>query len=436
MKSMRGQPNGGRFGDFLTVMRRLRPTGVVPRSPLRAVTVVTLMALSLSTLSLVIAEMPVSATAPGTTFLTPHASAFALNSTVQRPASRATSSVAIRPVTSSRTVAPSSKRAGSAVPHHSSTSTLSSTASPLSTKNKAPTRSTSTTPTSTTTTTIAPTNGTDTSTGTSITAPTTSTSTTTTTVPTPTFRITNPVVNIAPSPNFLDSGQCTNSGGSWTCANPCVTNVLKWPSFSNGVGCTNYILEAINVARADEGLVAMALPSNWYSLTTTQQLFVVANLERTARGLPPYLGLNAALSADAQQAAQTNSDPSVAPGFAIGNDAQGVPGMGGAWAGGFAVLAADYIWMYDDGWGGSAANTSNVACTSATATGCWAHRDELLGSDPGYNPGVGLNCQDCEMGTGFAIVNGSSSFVDLIEIPKGAPPAMTFTWAEELSQGF
>jgi len=40
------------------------------------------------------------------------------------------------------------------------------------------------------------------------------------------------------------------------------------------------------------------------------------------------------------------------------------------------------------------------------------------------------------MGTGYAVVNGSSSFVDLIEVPKGAPPAMNFTWSEELSQGF
>ena len=218
--------------------------------------------------------------------------------------------------------------------------------------------------------------------------------------------------------------------------NPCVTSALKWPTYSNDSGCTDYILGAINAARADENVAPMVLPSNWYSLNPTEQLFVVANLERTARGLPPYLGLNAALSADAQQAAQDATDPSIANGFAIGDDAQGVPGMGGAWAGGFTVLAADYVWMYDDGWGGSAAATSNIACTSPTSSGCWAHRDELLGSDPGFNPGVGLNCQDCEMGTGFAVVNGSSSFVDLVELPKAAPPAMTFTWADELSQGF
>lgn len=207
---------------------------------------------------------------------------------------------------------------------------------------------------------------------------------------------------------------------------------MTWPTYTNDPACTNYLLQAINAARSVEGLGAMVLPSNWYSLTPGQQLFVVADLERTARGLPPYLGINAALSANAQHAAQTNSDPSIAAGFAIGNDAQGYPGMGGAWSAGFSVLAADYIWMYADGWGGSRAQTSNVACTSASAGGCWAHRDELLGYDPGYNPGVGLTCANCEMGVGFATVGNSGSFVDLIEIPKGAPPAMIFTWAQNV----
>jgi hypothetical protein len=215
-----------------------------------------------------------------------------------------------------------------------------------------------------------------------------------------------------------------------------VASTLTWSAYTNAQGCTNYVLQAINGARADENLAAMVLPTNWYSLSAAQQLFVVANLERTARGLPAYLGINAALSANAQHAAQLNTDPTAAAGFAIALDAQGRPGMGGAWAEGFSVLAADYFWMYDDGWGGSAAATSNIDCTSPSAAGCWGHRDELLGSDSPYNPGVGLNCQDCEMGTGFTQVNNSSSFVDLIELPSGTPPAMTFTWAQELALGF
>lgn len=275
---------------------------------------------------------------------------------------------------------------------------------------------------------------------TTVVTPTTVAPTTTTTLKSPPASkapqsIANPSANIAPSPNFLAPGACSFASGVWSCANPCVVGTataLSWPGYTNGVDCTNYVLAAINNARAIEGVRPMVLPNNWFSLSVPEQLFVIADLERTARGLPPYLGINGALSADAQHAAATNSDPSIAAGFPIANDAQGSPGFGGAWSGGYAVLAADYIWMYDDTWGGSAAKTSNIACTSAGAAGCWAHRDELLGSDPGYNDGVGLGCTNCEMGTGFAMVNGKASYVDLVEIPKGSLPAMSFTWANDV----
>src|SRR5665213_2545875 len=276
---------------------------------------------------------------------------------------------------------------------------------------------------------------------TTVVPPTTVAPTTTTTVTSPpvtkapALTISNPSANIGPSPNFLVAGACTFGNGVWSCANPCVVGTataLSWPGYTNGVACTNYILQAINDARAAEGVRPMVLPSDWFNLSAPEQLFVIADLERTARGLPPYVGINAALSADAQHAAATNSDPSIAAGFSMANDAQGSPGFGGAWAGGYAVLAADYIWMYDDAWGGSAAKTSNIACTSAGAAGCWAHRDELLGADPGYNSGVGLGCTNCEVGTGFAMVNGNASYVDLIEIPNGSLPPMSFTWANNV----
>ena len=276
---------------------------------------------------------------------------------------------------------------------------------------------------------------------TTVVTPTTVAPATTTTVKSPpvtkapALSISNPSANIAPSPNFLASGQCAFVSGAWSCANPCVVGTatgISWPGYTNGVACTNYVLAAINNARAIEGVRPMVLPSNWFSLTTPEQLFVVADLERTARGLSPYLGINAALSANAQRAAGANSDPSIATGFPMANDAQGSAGYGGAWSGGYTFLAADYIWMYDDTWGGSAANTSNFACTSAGAAGCWAHRAQLLGSDPGYNQGVGLGCTNCEMGTGFAMVKGHASYVDLIEIPKGSLPPMSFTWADDV----
>ncbi len=242
----------------------------------------------------------------------------------------------------------------------------------------------------------------------------------------------NPVANIAPAPNFLVAGPCTNASGSWSCANPCLSTSLTWPSFTDAPACNQYVLRAIDHARAVEGLAPMTLPSTWYSLTTTQQLFVVTNLERVARGLRPYRGLNATLSAAAQRAAASRADPALARGFAVATT-RGVPAWGGAWSGGFSVLAADYMWMYDDGWGGSVAATSNVACTTSTARGCWGHRDELLGYDPGYNPGVGLDATNVVVGAGFARVRSSSSFTVLLERPAGAPPPMTFTWAKDVA---
>ena len=238
----------------------------------------------------------------------------------------------------------------------------------------------------------------------------------------------NPVANIAPSPNYLQSGNCSQTASGWSCDNPCVTSTLTWPSNTNDPACTNYLLSAINAARRIEGVAPMVLPSNWYGLTTSEQLFVVADLERTARGLTPYLGINAALSAAAQRAAATASDPSAAPGFPIATDAQGYEALDGTWSSGFSVLAADYVWMYNDGWGG-ANNTANIVCTSPTSSGCWSHRDELLGYAPGFDPGVGLDASNAEVGVGFAVANGSGSYVDLIEAPSGNPPAMTFTWA-------
>ena len=41
-----------------------------------------------------------------------------------------------------------------------------------------------------------------------------------------------------------------------------------WPHFTNDPACTGYILQAINNARAIEGVKPMVLPSNWFSLST------------------------------------------------------------------------------------------------------------------------------------------------------------------------
>jgi hypothetical protein len=249
----------------------------------------------------------------------------------------------------------------------------------------------------------------------------------------------NPSNNVTPSPNFLSSGICQETSVATPCTNPCVHLVgqgsnqrVVFPAYSGTPTCTMFVLRSLNTARADEGLPAIVLPTNWFQLKPAEQIFVIVDLERTARGLPPYLGLNRQLHLSAQSAANRDTDPAYARGFRAGLDPQGVPGMGSTMAVGYSPLAADYEWMYNDGWGGSSSLTPNIACTFPGAIGCWGHRDELLGFDGTFDFGVGLHCTTCEMGTGFAIVNGSGSFTSLIELPAGTPPPMYFTWARNV----
>lgn len=241
----------------------------------------------------------------------------------------------------------------------------------------------------------------------------------------------NPPSNITPNPDFLSVGTCVGTTGAYSCSNPCVDASPTWPAFTNDPVCTNYVLSAINNARAQEGVSPMVLPTNWQTLSVPEQMLVVTNLERIARGYPPYLGLNAALDRETASAALREDDPALAPGFAVGVDALGTTAWGGSWASGFDVLSGEYLMFYADGWGGSL-GTSNVACLSSSSLGCWAHRDELLGSAPHFNNGVGLWCADCEMGAAYALVKGVSSYAQLIELPAAGPPPMVFTWKSEL----
>jgi len=229
-----------------------------------------------------------------------------------------------------------------------------------------------------------------------------------------------PVASLAPWPNPMNGA--------------CQFNTLR-SGFVVTAACTNEQVQSIDVAHEVEHVRAMTLPTNWDTLTPGEQLFVLADLERVDRHLPPYLGLNRALSREASDAARRSEDPSVASGFALhANTSAGLVAFAGTWAQNFSTLAADYFWMYDDGWAG--ASTGNVDCTSAKAASCWGHRDELLGLAPQEGVAVGLHCQTCEMGAASYLYQGSahwfSSFVDLVERPAGAPPPMYFTWKTDV----
>jgi len=167
-------------------------------------------------------------------------------------------------------------------------------------------------------------------------------------------------------------------------------------------------LAGINACRAAEGIGPLVLPRNWGSLTPAQQGFVVMNLERVNRGLPPIVGLSGPLNALASAGASAGTDPSFPSGGASG---------GGIWAGSYSVLGADYLWMYVDGPGGN-----NLDCTSSNSSGCWGHRDIIL-----WDRTSGT----VVAGGGFATAGGTDSLAYLVL--TGYPASdLTFTWAGEL----
>jgi hypothetical protein len=203
----------------------------------------------------------------------------------------------------------------------------------------------------------------------------------------------DPAVNVAPSPDFLAS--CSGT------------------AYDDSVGCVHAALSALNNARSESGLAAMALPTNWYSLTPAQQLFVVTNLERTVRGLRPLWAMASALDAAAAAGAQANGDAAPPPGFPWTT-------WGSNWAGRIGnPLEAMYYWMYDDGPG-----SYNISCTASTPDGCWGHRHKVL---------LPLPCTSCVMGAAWETSQyGTPSATEILAETQGAP-AVDFTWEQEQS---
>jgi hypothetical protein len=167
----------------------------------------------------------------------------------------------------------------------------------------------------------------------------------------------------------------------------------------------------INSCRMREGVGSLTLPTNWDTLTPVEQGFVLIDLERVNRGLAPIVGLSPALNRLASNGAADGEDPAFPAG--------GFRGGGAIWAGAASVLAADYLWMYDDGPNGL---DSNLDCASAGAPGCWGHRDIIL-----WNNGT----QPLVAGGGHAGSGGDASFTYLI-LSGYATAGLTFTWSNEL----
>ena len=77
---------------------------------------------------------------------------------------------------------------------------------------------------------------------------------------------------------------------------PDYTDVCAPLGADNSTTCLQVTLDAIDTARAQEGLGPMALPANFAQLSIPEQLFVALDAERVDRGLAPFAGLSAALN--------------------------------------------------------------------------------------------------------------------------------------------
>jgi hypothetical protein len=93
------------------------------------------------------------------------------------------------------------------------------------------------------------------------------------------------------------------------------------------------------------------------------------------------------------------------------------------WAGDVNALGADYDWMYNDGHS-THGYTSNQDCGSASASGCWGHRENILatyGGLPLLVAGVAEEQQKDYQSTAELMVGAT-----------GHNPDYTYTWREAL----
>jgi len=171
-----------------------------------------------------------------------------------------------------------------------------------------------------------------------------------------------------------------------------LTNITPSASFDDACyrvsssTCNSWALQAIDAAHVAEGLPPLSLPSDFSALNDAQQLLVITNSERQERRLPTF-SASGSLNALALAGALADNDP-LGPG--------GVT-WASNWALGFATpLAADFVWMYDDGLG-----SNNIDCTPANQAGCWGHRRNIL------VPWAGL------MGAATVTVGGANSLTEL-----------------------
>jgi hypothetical protein len=194
--------------------------------------------------------------------------------------------------------------------------------------------------------------------------------------------------------------------------------------------CVDESVAMLNAGRRNEGLGPLLLPRNWARLTTPEQIFVLTELERTARGLQPDTGLAADWNTAARAGADAGSDPT--------SSGSGARGFLAIWAGGQQnPVIAMVGWIYDDAeFPDHSSDTIN--CSGASSSGCWGHRDAILRDTQATACG-----NRCAVGAGYSPEGfsatgpgqGRESYAEVFGIGAADnPDRLMFRWTSELRQ--
>jgi len=223
----------------------------------------------------------------------------------------------------------------------------------------------------------------------------------------------NPRVDVLPSPNFVNTCSDSNLDASGA--------------------CLAAVISATTNVRASEGIRALSFDAaSFRKLTIGEQLFVLVDLERTARGIAPFVVLSSQLDQVALKAARSQVDPQMGVNAVLTGSGP-IVAWGSNWAGGTPSAAAtNYYWMYEDGRG-----SSNVDCTPTTLKQCWGHRDNILEA---FSAAAACSGRPVVLAMGAAEAPGdgtlpSPSFTELMSAACGPSPSsivMTWTHAQAL----
>ncbi len=201
--------------------------------------------------------------------------------------------------------------------------------------------------------------------------------------------------------------------------------------------CDRAILKALNAARRSEPLAAISGSFSlaaYAALTPAEQIFAIADIERTSRGLPAMTGLTTQLDAMAAAGVRDQIDPRIELPLRLAGGGMATT-FGSNFAEGTAnAIGADYFWMYDDG-----AGSPNASCTSHSRELCWAHRRNILGDyesprycAPGAEDHVLMGAAEATSGVALSPAVSEVFVNDCGPLPSD----LVFTWSDVLRRVF